>query len=289
MNERNWTQFDGPLKPHRPVDLERLLDAALAPTPGSKQLARRILAELAERADGIEPQLRHALDVALAPPPPPAGLTQRILDATSDQVPTRLTRKLDVALEPEPVGEPLKQRIVAALDEQEAPATAAATAATAVGEEDAQEGVGAAAASRPSLPPYVAGRIRRQRPRRGLAESWRYAAAAAVVAIYGAGLWMSLSTSEPTDRSQPAAGLDHAEGAVSFARVQQEVDQVFDRAAFPAFTDRHDREMDLLTLEIEQMLDEFIVDGLFTPQEARFGPQLGLEMDPDPLDPSDMF
>ena len=285
MNERNWTQSDGPLKPRRPVDLERLLDAALAPPPHSKQLAQRILAELAERADGVEPQMRGLLDAALAPPAPAPGLTHRILDATSDHVPTRLTRKLDVALEPEAVGEPRQRRIVAALDEQEAPATAAAAAS----DEDAQQGDGAAAPSRPSLPPYVAGRIRRQRPRRRLAESWRYAAAAAVVAIYGAGLWMSLSTSEPTDQPQHAAGLDNAEGAVSFARVQQEVDQVFDRAAFPAFTDRYDREMDLLTLEIEQMLDEFVVEGLFTTQEARFGPQLGLEMDPDPLDPSDMF
>ncbi len=279
MNEQNWFQQHARIRRHDPVDIERLLDAALAPEPGSNALAAKILQRLSEHRAAADAEFAALLDSALAPPPPPPHLVQRILDATSDQVPTPLARQLDDALAPEPVGPGLERRIEAALSRQgqyagigtqpRAEADAVSGGARRPEEADIAGRVDASSA------PSAWGSHRRLR----LADSWRYVAAAAVLIVYGAGLWMSLAPPKAPDRTVVDDDRAETAEAVSFARVQQRVDQVFDQAEFAALGDRYDREMEQLTWEIEWMIGQVLVEGLFQSDEVDYDLQFGFEPD----------
>ncbi len=290
MSEQNWFEQHARIRRHAPVDLERLLDAALAPEPHSNALAAKILQRLSENRPTADAEFTALLDSALAPPTPPPHLVQRILDATSDQVPTPLARQLDDALAPEAVDPGLERRIEAALSSQ--------GQAAGIGTAELSEAEVVTAGGRRLEAPDIAGRVDgRSAPSAPgshsqfrLADSWRYVAAAAVLIVYGAGLWMSLAPPKAPDRTVADEDRAGAAEAVSFARVQQRVDQVFDQAEFAALGDRYDREMEQLTWEIEWMLGQVLVEGLFQPDEIDYDVQFGFESDATEGDePADLF
>ncbi|MCC5829318.1 MAG: hypothetical protein JJU36_07705 [Phycisphaeraceae bacterium] len=221
-------------------ELERKLDSALAVKPMTSDELDLTLARWCLALEDSLPALDQALAVE-----PPQGLEQRILDATSDQIPQPITHGLDRALEPEPVSEPLRRALEALVP---------ADWRDGIADEPVRDGVlariGAAESTTSGL----------------LGGGWRVAAAAVIIVAHIGALAMILSDSP---RAEPtAAGPVQAEA--QRLAMESQLNRLFDLIEKPAFQDSFDREISALLNEIELAADDAIADGLFSPMELHW-------------------
>lgn len=221
------------------------LNAALAAEPSSEEATNARLADWCAKLEASMPLLGRAMSAET-----PAGLSEWILDATSDQIADNLVRNLDRALAPEAVRPELTRSLTALVS---------------------AHGDSADAGQAPEYGPAVAGRIGPDSASAGqalrLLGNWRVAAAIGIILLHVGGLALILSDgpTQPPQLTERDLEIRQLAMESRLARTMELMDR-------PMVLDRLDREAMMLMMEIETSVEDALVDRLFSPLEVFWQP-----------------